>query len=71
MTVLSGNNIYNPGMQGKTVHFVYNGKVRTVLVQKYTPRLTDSFITGPELTDGGQIKSFTLNKIDGNITVED
>lgn len=64
--------------EGMIVEFIYKDKLRRVSVERVVnvnsrgngpiPG-TSPFINGPELTDGGQIKSFTIAKIQGYVVV--
>lgn len=57
---------YTP-KEGDTIAFTYNDKPRVMLVERVIDTYKDPYINGPELTDNGQIKSFTLSKVQGTI----
>lgn len=49
---------------GAIVEFIYNDKPRRVQVERVaTSKAKYDYIVGAELTDGGQIKSFTFVKL--------
>lgn len=53
---------------GMTVSFTYSDKPRVVQIERILcENQPNACINGPELTDNGQIKSFTLAKIEGDI----
>jgi hypothetical protein len=59
---------------GDVVRFTYKDKVREVMVERIvSPPMCGTpdreYINGPELTDGGQIKSFTVANVQGEMEV--